>query len=110
MNVSKEADAAFMAELQRTDPKRYANLIRNMRLAVRRQRANQEGAPEFAAKMAQWRKAATRRAKKTGVLPTGWKWCAHCKEPFEPHRATTETCSSRCAYRVKQNQSPLLAA
>lgn len=104
MNVSKEANAAFMAELQQTDPKRYANLMRNMRLDMRRQRANQEGTQEFAAKMAQWRKAAIRRAKKTGVLPTGWTWCSHCKEPFEPYRTTVETCSSRCAYRLKQSQ------
>ena len=34
MNVSKEADAAFMRELERTDPQRYENLIRNMRLAA----------------------------------------------------------------------------
>ncbi len=30
MNVSKEADAAFMRELERTDPRRYENLRRNM--------------------------------------------------------------------------------
>jgi hypothetical protein len=30
MNVSKEADEFFVAELRRTDPRRYANLIRNM--------------------------------------------------------------------------------
>ena len=30
MNVSKAADAAFMRELQRTDPARYARLIRAM--------------------------------------------------------------------------------
>ena len=30
MNVSKEADAAFMRELEHTDPDRYASLIRNM--------------------------------------------------------------------------------
>jgi len=34
MNVSKEADAAFMRELERTDPQRYENLMRNMRLAA----------------------------------------------------------------------------
>jgi hypothetical protein len=34
VNVSKEADAVFMRELERTDPVRYANLIRNMRLAA----------------------------------------------------------------------------
>lgn len=34
MNVSKEADAAFMRELERTDPVRYANLIRNMSQAA----------------------------------------------------------------------------
>src|SRR5882724_760548 len=28
MNVSKEADAGFMAELERTDPERYRKLIR----------------------------------------------------------------------------------
>ena len=30
MNVSKEADAEFMRLLQKEDPKRYANLIKNM--------------------------------------------------------------------------------
>ena len=34
MNVSKEADAAFMHELERTDLQRYDNLMRNMRLAA----------------------------------------------------------------------------
>ena len=34
MNVSKEADAVFMRELERTDPVRFANLIRNMRHAA----------------------------------------------------------------------------
>jgi hypothetical protein len=35
MNVTKEADEAFMRELERTDPQRHANLMRNMRLAAR---------------------------------------------------------------------------
>jgi hypothetical protein len=30
MNVSKEADAAFMRELEPADPVRFANLMRNM--------------------------------------------------------------------------------
>ena len=34
MNVSKEADAEFMRLLQRDDPRRFANLTRNMRLSV----------------------------------------------------------------------------
>lgn len=34
MNVSKEVDAVFMRELERTDPVRYANLIRNLRHAA----------------------------------------------------------------------------
>ena len=34
MNVNKEADEAFMRELERTDPQRHANLMRNMRLAA----------------------------------------------------------------------------
>jgi len=34
MNVSDKADAAFMRELERTDPQRYANLQRNMRLSI----------------------------------------------------------------------------
>ena len=34
MNVSKETDAAFMRELERTDPQRYEDLIRNTRLAA----------------------------------------------------------------------------
>lgn len=33
-NVSASADKAFMEELQRTSPERYANLMRNMRLAA----------------------------------------------------------------------------
>jgi hypothetical protein len=35
MNVSKKADDAFMRELERTDPRRYENLQRNMRRSVR---------------------------------------------------------------------------
>ncbi len=34
MNVSKKADAAFMRELERTDPRRYENLQKNMRHSV----------------------------------------------------------------------------
>jgi len=34
MNVSKAADAAFLRELQRTDPQRYQNLVRNMQKAA----------------------------------------------------------------------------
>ncbi len=34
MNVSKEADGAFMRELERTDPRRYENLQRNMRRSI----------------------------------------------------------------------------
>ena len=30
MNVSTQADKAFMAELQRNDPQRYDRLIKNM--------------------------------------------------------------------------------
>ncbi|MGA2430166.1 MAG: hypothetical protein ABSH13_16820 [Candidatus Acidiferrum sp.] len=33
MNVSREADAAFMQELKRMDPKRHARLIKNLQLA-----------------------------------------------------------------------------
>ncbi len=34
MNVSKEADAEFMRLLERDDPKRYENLVKNMRRAA----------------------------------------------------------------------------
>jgi hypothetical protein len=34
MNVSQEANAAFVRELEQTDPQRHANLMRNMRLAA----------------------------------------------------------------------------
>ena len=30
MNVSKQSDAAFMAELQRNDPQRYDRILKNM--------------------------------------------------------------------------------
>jgi hypothetical protein len=40
MNVSKEADAAFMKELKGTDPERYHNLIRNMERSVASCRRN----------------------------------------------------------------------
>jgi hypothetical protein len=36
MNVSPEADAEFMRLLEKEDPKRYANLIRNMRQSISR--------------------------------------------------------------------------
>ena len=34
MNVSKESDIAFMRELERTDPKRHANLVKNIQVAA----------------------------------------------------------------------------
>jgi hypothetical protein len=34
MNVSPEADAEFMRLLKKEDPKRYANLIRNMQQSL----------------------------------------------------------------------------
>lgn len=37
MNVSPQADAAFMTALEREDPARYQNLIRNMQRAAARQ-------------------------------------------------------------------------
>jgi hypothetical protein len=44
MNVSKQADAMFMAELKRTDRERYDRLIRNMeREAARLRRLSQPG-------------------------------------------------------------------
>ena len=108
MNVSKEDDAAFMRELEQTDKTRFSNLQRNMRLSVRRDRASTAGTLEFASKMQSWKRAATKRAKKTGTLPTGWKVCAHCKEPFEPVRQTTATCSARtaCPRRTPAPTSP----
>jgi len=42
MNVSKAADAQFMRELQRTDPERYRNLVRNMERAAGKQSAQQK--------------------------------------------------------------------
>jgi hypothetical protein len=47
-NVSQEADAAFMHELERTDPKRHANLRRNMRQAspVQRRSSRSERAQQ----------------------------------------------------------------
>ena len=38
MNVSKEADAVFMSDLEKVDPPRYRNLIRNMHKAVAKTR------------------------------------------------------------------------
>jgi hypothetical protein len=38
VNVSKEADRQFMSALKREDPKRYANLVRNMEQSVTRNR------------------------------------------------------------------------
>lgn len=42
MNVSKEADSAFMTALEREDPARYQNLIRNMQRAAARNRSGAE--------------------------------------------------------------------
>lgn len=38
MNVSAEADAAFIRELESADPARFANLMRNMRKAAAKSR------------------------------------------------------------------------
>lgn len=60
---------------------------------------------ELRRQQARWDKMAARQAKKTGELPTGWRWCAYtlCGEPFRPARATTIYCSPRCRYRGEQN-------
>jgi hypothetical protein len=41
VNVNKKADEAFMKELEKADPERYRNLIRNMRQGAARN--NQAG-------------------------------------------------------------------
>jgi hypothetical protein len=53
LNVNKEADAAFMRELERTDPVRHANLVRHMAhaagaasLAQRKATAHRGGRPK----------------------------------------------------------------
>jgi hypothetical protein len=105
MNVSKEADGQFMRDLEREDPKRFAALIRNMRHAARKEQENTQGTPAFDAKIKRWDRQAARRAKVTGVLPSGWRLCAYtpCGEPFKPLRRTARFCSRRCLYRGTQN-------
>lgn len=77
-NVSKEADAAFMRELERTDPARYSRLLKNMRLSV--------GAASLAA----------RRDKKT---------CQHCGLVLPPEiRSDSQYCDDACkkaSYRLR---------
>jgi hypothetical protein len=53
MNVSKQSDEAFMAELQRTNPQRYQNLLKNMlkeqsRLAAQRKQEQAVELPKAA--------------------------------------------------------------
>jgi hypothetical protein len=89
MNVSKEADDAY---------RREKGLFRF------KQKPRTDA--DFARQEAKWDKMAAKRARKTGVLPTGWLWCAYdlCKLPFRPHRASTVCCSPRCKYRWQQTQ------
>jgi hypothetical protein len=56
MNVNREADEAFMRELERTDPARYANLIRNM--------AHAAGAASLAQRQSERQKEHTGRPRK----------------------------------------------
>jgi len=42
MNVSTKADRAFLEELKRTDPQRYARLARNMEREAGRQAAQRK--------------------------------------------------------------------
>ena len=46
MNVSREADAAFIIELKRTNPERYQNLLRNMEREAGRLRLAQRVQPQ----------------------------------------------------------------
>lgn len=108
MNVSREADAAFVRELEREDPKRFANLFRNMRLAAHKQQENTEGTAAFAAKMKRWDKLVARRAATTGVLPVDWRRCAYepCRRPFKPESGNQAFCSSQC--RIRGNRNSLI--
>jgi len=67
MNVSEEADAAFMSELERTDPHRYANLIRNMCRAAKaealRAESQQAAEPETSQRVGRSRKYQTSAAR-----------------------------------------------
>lgn len=105
MNVSREADAAFMRDVEREDQKRFANLFRNMRLAAHKQQQNTEGTAEFAAKMKRWDKPVARRAATTGVLPVDWRRCAYepCRRPFKPENGNQVFCCQRCRLRGNRN-------
>ena len=95
MNVSVEADEAFLRELKQTDPERYAALNSTLRMAEKARdllaERNQKSSDRIA----------IRRFKKTGVLPTGWRLCPYCQEPFRPERENASFCSRRCANRQK---------
>lgn len=85
MNVSREADAAFMRELERTDPVRYANLVRNMSHAagarsLAQRKAHRGGRPrkhrDIAAKQRAYRN-------RTRIAPTVTKPVAGAFIPME---------------------------
>lgn len=82
MNVSQEADKAFMEELQRTDRPRYDRLIRAMeKEAYRVQRIGQ---PESQSSVRHF------------------VTCAGCGHRFLAKRADNSTCSARCRARVSR--------
>lgn len=124
MNVSKEADEAYMNEkgVRLTQVleawpvgtcARCSAVINNApfikaeaeyctqacRDGIKgEKRVSKEAERQIDRTQAKWDKIAARRAIKTGNLPTGWIWCAResCHAPFRPARAATVHCSSRC--------------
>ena len=92
MNVPCEADRAFMSELQRTDPARYARLAKAIMTDAMRRQSGKVPAPELAVPQ-----SVVALDRKT---PQTFKTCPGCDRRFLARRANNLTCSDRCRKRV----------
>jgi hypothetical protein len=84
MNVSKEADAAFMAEVKREDPERYERLLKNMLKQATR----------------------LRRLSQPGTVTTIRRKCEHCRLALPPDlRSDARYCDRTCERTAKRSRA-----
>lgn len=78
MNVSREADCAFLTELERIDPNRYGRLAKAIMSDALREEESADSVR----------------------TPRTFKMCPGCGRRFLARRANNLTCSDRCRKRV----------
>jgi hypothetical protein len=100
MNVTREADDAYCKE-------KGIRSLSDMENGARAEVSPAKQKRLFDQQQNRWDKLAAKRAQKTGILPTGWLWCAYefCKLPFRPERKATVHCSPRCKRHGERSET-----